>query len=64
MDAEGTGLVAGGRHDPAGPRVAPDDDRPAAQLGTVALLHRREEGVEVDVEDRGAVSHPPIIAAT
>jgi hypothetical protein len=30
----------------------------------VALLHRREERVEVDVQDRGSVSHPPIIAAT
>ena len=64
MDAEGTGLVAGSRHHAPGPRVAPDDDRAAAQLGPVALLHRREERVEVDVEDRGAASHPPIIAAT
>jgi hypothetical protein len=62
MDAEGTGLVAGSRHHPAGLRVAPDDDRPAAQLGPVALLHRREERVEVDVEDRGARAHAPMIA--
>jgi hypothetical protein len=60
----GTGLVAGSRHHPPGPRIAADDHRPAAQLGPVALLHGREERVEVHVEDRRAVSHPPIIAAT
>ena len=42
------GLVAGGHDHPA-----PDDDRAAAQAGVVALLDRREEGVEVGVQDRG-----------
>ncbi len=64
VDAEGAGLVAGGRDDAAGMRIAAHDHGPAAQLGPVALLDRREERVEVDVEDRGAGSHPPIIAAT
>jgi hypothetical protein len=64
VDPEGAGLVARGRHDAAGPRVATDDHRPVAQLGPVALLHRGEERVEIDVEDRGAGSHMPIIAAT
>jgi hypothetical protein len=38
-----------------------DDDRPAPQLRPIALLDRREEGVQVDVEDRPRV-HRPIIA--
>ena len=41
-------LVARGEDDPAA-----DDHRPAAQPRVVALLDRREEGVEVGVEDRG-----------
>ena len=39
-------LVARGEHDPAA-----DDDRPAAQSRIVALLDRREECIEVGVED-------------
>ena len=42
------GLVAGGHDHPAA-----DDDRTPAQAGVVALLDRREEGVEVGVQDRG-----------
>ena len=42
------GLVAGGHDHPA-----PDDDRAPAEAGVVALLDRREEGVEVGVQDRG-----------
>ncbi len=44
--AAGPGLVAGRHHD-----AAPDDDRPAPQLRVVALLDRREEGVEVGMQD-------------
>ncbi len=44
-DAEGLRLVAR-RHDDS----AADDDRPAPQRGVVALLDRREEGVEVGVQ--------------
>ena len=58
VDAELAGLVAGGRDDATvrGPATA-DDDRPAAQLRSVALLDGCEERIEVDVED-GPVGHP------
>ena len=46
--AERLGLVAGREHD-----AAADDDRPPAQRRIVALLDRREERVEVGVEDGG-----------
>ena len=46
LDAEGLRLVARGQHDPP-----PDDDRTALQTRIVALLDRREERVEVRVED-------------
>ena len=53
VDPELPRLVRGRAHDPAVVRPAhPDRDRPAAQLRVVALLDRREERVEVDVEDR------------
>ena len=51
MHAEPAGFVAGCADDAARSRVAADDHRLAAQLGAVALLHRGEEGVEVDVDD-------------
>ena len=56
MHAEDAGLVARRRHDPAGVLAAgaTDDDRPATQLGTIALFDRREEGVQVDVQDCAA----------
>ena len=47
--AERLGLVARGEHD-----TAADGDGLAAQARVVALLDRREEAVEVGVEDRGA----------
>ncbi|MEA2620112.1 MAG: hypothetical protein QOC97_885 [Chloroflexota bacterium] len=54
MDPEDPGLVARGRDDT--PRILAatpaDDDRPTPELGPVALLDRREEGIEVDVQDR------------
>jgi hypothetical protein len=40
-------LVARGKHD-----AAADDDRTASEPGIVALLDRREERVEIGVEDR------------
>ena len=46
--AAGPGLVARGHDDPAA-----DDHRLAPQRGVVALLDRREERVEVGVEDGG-----------
>ena len=47
LDAEGLGLVARREHD-----TAADDHRLPAQLRIVPLLDRREEGVEVCVQDR------------
>ena len=53
VDAERARLVARRADDAALVRpAAADDDRLAAQLRPVALLDRREERVEVDVEDR------------
>jgi hypothetical protein len=46
--------VAGGAHDTARSEVAADDHRFAAEFRTVALLHSREERVEVDVDDPNA----------
>ena len=46
-DAVGPGLVAGREHD-----SHPDDHRTAAQATVVSLLDRREERVEVGVQDR------------
>ena len=55
MHAELAGLVAAGADDAARvlvrARVAADDHRLAAQLRAVALLHGREERVEIDVDD-------------
>jgi hypothetical protein len=51
MDAELARLVAAGADDAARVRVAADDHGLAAQLRMVALLDRREERVEVDVDD-------------
>ena len=54
MDAELARLVAAGADDAARSRFATDDHGLAAQLRVVALLHRREERVEVHVDDREA----------
>ena len=63
VDAEAARLVAGGRHDAALVRPAPaHDHRLAAQLGAIALLDRREERVEVDVEDGPGLHRRHIIA--
>ena len=55
-------LVGGGRDDGpfGGVAAAPDDHRPAHELGTPQHLDRREELVEVHVQDPGthAVSVP------
>ena len=51
-DAVGLGLVAGRKHD-----TAADDHGAAAQARIVALLDRREERVEVGVQDRRLVQH-------
>ncbi len=40
----------------------PDDHRLAAQARIVALLYRREEGVEVGVEHRGLGLHERMFA--
>ena len=54
MDPEDPGLVARRRDDAPGvlAAAAPDDHRPAAQLRPVALFDGREEGIEIDVQDR------------
>ena len=64
MHPERAGLVAGRGDDaPLVGSAAADDDRPAAKLGPVALLDRREERVEVHVQD-GPAAHvrdsPPV----
>jgi hypothetical protein len=46
VDALRLRLVAGGEHD-----TAADDHRPAEQPRVVPLLDRREERVEISVED-------------
>ena len=56
-DAERLGLVARGEHDPAA-----DDHRPAAQARIVPLLDRREERVEVGMEDRRLDVHEHMFA--
>ena len=53
----GPGLVAGRHHDPGA-----NDHGPAPQPGVVALLDRREEGVEVSVKD-GRLDHEHMFAA-
>ena len=57
-DAVGLGLVAGGQHD-----AAADDHRPPAQPPIVSLLDRREERVDVRVEDRSFVPHEHMFAS-
>src|SRR3546814_14773615 len=57
-DADGAVLVRRGGDDPA-PTDSADDDRPPAQRGLVALLHRGEEGIEVDVQHRCLRPHGP-----
>jgi len=52
------GLVARGEHDPR-----PDDDGARAQARIVALLDRREEGVEIGVQDRGLCRHEHMFAS-
>ena len=56
-DAAALRLVAGREHDPRA-----DDHRPAPQPRVVALLDRREEGVEVRVQDRGLTRHEHMFA--
>ena len=53
-DAVGARLVGRRRDDAPSLRLAPDDHRPAAQLGAAAHLGIGEEGVEIDVD------HPPL----
>src|ERR1035437_5731059 len=63
MDAELASLVAAGADDATGMRVAADDDRLAAQLRVVALLDRREERVEIHMNDaEAAAGHRQIMA--
>ena len=52
VNAERPRLV-GSSADDAAARDAADDDRPATQLGLVALLYGRIEGVHVHVQDGG-----------
>ena len=60
--AEAARLVRGGADDTAIVRpAAADDDGPAAQLGSVALLDGREERVEIDVQD-GRAAHAAYLA--
>jgi MFS family permease len=54
--AERARLVAGGRHHAAA-RAAADEDRLPAQRRVVELLHRREECVEVRVQDGARRGH-------
>ena len=51
-DTVGPGLVARCEH-----HTTPDDDRLAAEPRIVTLVDRREEGIEVGVQDRGLVAH-------
>jgi len=50
MQAEGPGLVGTGRNDASMSRRRADDHRLSLIFGMVALLHRSEKSVEVDVE--------------
>jgi hypothetical protein len=62
VDAESARLVARGADDAAIAGPAPtDDDRLAEELRAIALLDRREERVEIDVQD-GPLVHRAIIA--
>jgi hypothetical protein len=56
-DAVGLGLVAGCQHD-----TRTDDDGPPAQAGVVPLLDRREERIEVGVQDRSDSRHEHMFA--
>ena len=56
-DAVRLRLVARGEHD-----APADDHRPAAQARIVALLDRREERVEIGVEDRRLAVHEHMFA--
>ena len=62
VHAERACLVAGGADDAPVPEAA-DDDRLAAQRRVVELLDRREERVEVDVQDRSASARAVTAAA-
>ncbi len=45
-------FVGGGRNDAPPLRRSPDDDGPPAQLRSVALLDRGEEGVHINMQDQ------------
>ena len=51
LDAEGLGFVAGGDADGGVGHGGDDGEGLSAVLGVKLLLDRREEGVEVDVEE-------------
>jgi len=51
------GLVAGREHDPC-----TDDHRQSAQARIIPLLDRREEGVDVGVQDRRLLLHEHMFA--
>ena len=55
VDAVGLRLVARSEDHPAA-----DEHGPAAQVRTIALLHRREERVDVGVENRRLAGHDPV----
>ena len=51
MDPEAPGDVVRGRDDPAPVRVASDDERLRLQLGSLELLNRCEERVQIEVRE-------------
>ena len=51
VNAKAAGLIAAGRHDAPTGRIAADDDGLASQFGMVPLLHRREKGIHVHMDD-------------
>jgi hypothetical protein len=62
MDSKGAGLVRSGGHDAPllGVAVAAHNDRSFAQFWAAELLHRRVEGVHVNVKDGPTVHGVPL----
>ena len=57
MDAEFSGFVGTGAYDAAALRIPAHDHGLAFELRTVALFHRREERVHIDVDEFSGPLH-------